>query len=100
MAISNGSLREPDDVGVLGHRGPVRVVHDDRVDAAECAPQSGDVLVVMKRVAARPVHQFDVGICQPPSVVVELLAGMKQHIADRRDGDERLHRIGALWQRR
>ena len=85
-----GRGRRHHDVGVLGHRGPVRVVHDDGVGPAERAPQPGEVLVVVERVAARPVHQPDVGVGQRAAVVVERLAGMQQHVADCGHRDERL----------
>src|SRR6185369_12659885 len=45
-----------------------------------------------------PVHQLDVGVRQAAAVVVERFAGMQQHVADRRDRDERMHRIRTLRQ--
>ena len=75
-------------------------MHHDGVDAGQRPSQPGDVLVVVKRVAAGPVHALDVGVGEPQPVVVERLAGVQQHIADRRDRDERLHRVEALRQRR
>ena len=99
VALVSGGGRH-DDVGVLGHRRPVRVVYDDRVDTAERAAQPRNVLVMMQRIAAGPVHQLDVGVRQAAAVVVERFAGMQQHVADRRDRDERLHRIRALRQLR
>ena len=51
-----------DDVGVAGGRRPERLVHDDGVGRAERAAQPVQVLVVVERVAARPVHEPDVGV--------------------------------------
>jgi hypothetical protein len=99
VAFEGGGGRH-DDIGVFGHRRPIRVVYDDRVDPAERAPQSWNVLVMVEWVATGPIDQLDVGVGQAPAVVVELLARMQQHIADRRHRNERLHRIEALRQLR
>ena len=73
-------------------------MHHYGVDAAKRPSQPGNVLVVVERITAGPIDQLDVGVGQPTPVVVERLAGVQQHVADRRDGDERLDGVEALRQ--
>ena len=62
---SSDDRRRQHDVGVARGRGPERLVHDDRVRRAPTRARSRrEVLVVMERVAARPVDELDVGIGQ------------------------------------
>ena len=88
------------DVGHLGGRRPELLVEHDGVGLAPGLAQAVEVLVVMERVAARPVDEADVGIGVAAAVVVERLAGMQQHVGEARDRDELLHRVGALRQGR
>ena len=83
------------DVGVTGGGGPERLVHHDRVGPGERSTQPVEVLVVVERVAARPVHEADVGQAQPLAVVVERAAGVLEQLADLGDRDERVDRIAS-----
>ena len=62
--------------------------------------QAVEVLVMMERIAARPVDQADVGIGDLLPVVRDLAARIEQHVGEARDRDEVGHRVGALRQRR
>jgi len=72
---------------------------DELLDYYRQNPARGEIVVVVEGVAARPVHALDVRVGQGEPGVGERLAGVQQHVADRRDRDERLHRVGALGQR-
>ena len=95
-----GRGRGHHDVGVFGHRGPVRVVYHDGVDPGQRAPQPGQVLVVMEGVAAGPVHAADVREGESLPVEVVRLAGVQQHVADGRHRDEGRDGVGPLRERR
>ncbi|SII21723.1 Uncharacterised protein [Mycobacteroides abscessus subsp. abscessus] len=95
IALQTGGGRH-DDVGVLGHRGPHRVVHDDGVDPGQRAAQPGQILMMMEGVAARPIHAADVRQGQCLTVVGERLPRAQQELADGRHRDERLDGVGAL----
>src|SRR5450756_1188493 len=86
--------------GVPGGRRPERVVHHDRLRAGEGLAQPGEVLVVMERVAAGPVHEPDVRIGQPLPVVVIGSTGIQQHVGDPCHRDVRGDGIPALPQPR
>jgi hypothetical protein len=88
------------DVGVARARGPCRLLHDHRIRPRERTMQAAEILVVVKRIAARPVHQPDVRVGQPLSVVVERLARMQQHVGDPRHRDEIGNAVAPRWQRR
>ena len=88
------------DVGMARGRGPERLVDDDGVGLRQRAPQPVQVLMVVKRVAAGPVHKANVGQRQLPSVVVERAARVLQQFADARDGNERLYWVLALTEPR
>jgi len=57
-------------------------VHDDGLRDIEGAPQPVDVLVMMERVAARPIDQLDIRVLQRAAVVFERLPRIEQHVAD------------------
>ena len=70
------------DIGVPRRGGPGDLVHHQRLDFRKGAPQAVEILVVMKRIAARPIDQADVGIAVLASVVDEALGGVQQHVGD------------------
>ena len=92
VALERRRDRE-DDVGVARHRGPVRLLHEDRVRPPERPAQAVEVLVVVERVAAGPVHDPRVRVRAPLAVEVVGLAGVQQHVGDPRDGDGRARRV-------
>ena len=92
--------RRQHDVGVARGGRPVRLVHDDRVGPRERASQPVEVLVVVERIAARPVHEADVGQPQRAAVVVERAAGVLEQVADLGDRDVGVDGIAALVEQR
>ena len=92
VALERRRDRE-DDVGVARHRGPVRLLHEDRVRPPERPAQAVEVLVVVERVAAGPVDDPRVRVRAPLAVEVVGLAGVQQHVRDPRDGDGRARRV-------
>ena len=99
VALQPGGGRQYD-VGHLGRRRPELFVEDDRLGLAPGIAQPIEILVVMERIAARPVDQADVGIGEFLAVVRDLAARIEQHVGEARDRDEVGHRVGALRQRR
>ena len=85
------------DVGAARAGGPHRVLHDDGLGPGPGAAQAVQILMVVKRVAAGPVHQPDVGVMLRLALVGEGLARVQQQVGDARDRDE--VRVG-LAQRR
>ncbi len=75
-------------------------MHHHRVRPGERLAQPGEVLVMMKRVTAAPVHQPDVRVGQPLPVVVIGGTGTQQHVGDPRHRDERGSSVPALRQPR
>ena len=61
-----------DDVGVARHRGPPDLVDDDGLGAAERLDQPVEILVVVERVAARPVDEPQVRVAPARAVEVVL----------------------------
>ena len=55
-----GCGRRQHDVGVARRRGPERLVYHHGVGTSERAAQAIQVLVMVERVASRPVHETDV----------------------------------------
>ena len=88
------------DVGHLGGRRPELLMEHHRLGLAPGEPQPVEILMVMKRIAARPIDQADVGIDVLGAVVGEALAGMQQHVGDACHRNELAHRVGALRQGR
>ncbi len=95
VAFERGGRRDHD-VGVPGHRRPVRLVYDDRVRPGQRAAQPGEVLVVVERIAAGPVNEAGVREGEASAVEVELLARVQEQIRDRGHRNEVRHRIAAL----
>ena len=92
-----GRGRRQDDVGVAGGRGPPGLIHDDRFNTRPGAPESVQVLVVMERVAARPVDQADIRVSEAPAIVVVFLVRLFQQVGHPRHRDEV---VGAVRQGR
>src|SRR5271154_827647 len=80
--------------------GPPGFVHDDRFGAAEGRDQPVEVLVMMKRIAAAPIDQPDIGIGEIASVILERRAGIEQHVRYARHRNEFRYRILAKRQSR
>ena len=78
-----GDRRRQHDIGMAGARRPCRLVDDDRIGARKGTAQPVQVLMVVERVAARPVDQTDVGVGEPLAVIVEGFARVQQHIGER-----------------
>src|SRR5262249_34311758 len=80
--------RRQHDVRMPCARGPSGVVKDHRIGAREGFPQSVQILMVMERIAARPINELYVRVSQPPPVVVERFRRMHHYVADTRNRDE------------
>ena len=80
--------RRQHDVGEFCHRRPGALVHDNGLRDIEGPSQPIDVLVMMERVAARPIDQLDIRVLHRAAVIFELLARMQEHVGDTRDRDE------------
>src|SRR6202167_6144811 len=80
-------------------RGPPRLVDDDRLGPPPGAHQAVKVLMMMKRIAATPVHEPDVGIEEIPTVILKRLFGIEQHVGDSRDRNVTSDRVLTNWQR-
>ena len=99
VALQRHGCRQHD-VGKLRHRRPGALVHDNGLRDVERAPQPVDVLVMMERVAARPIDQLDIGVLHRAAVVFERLPRIEQHVADARHRNEIVNAVLALRQRR
>ena len=86
--------RRQHDVGVARGRRPPGLVHDDGLRPLPGAAQPVDVLVMVERIAARPIDQPDVGIGAPLAVEVVALARMEQAVGDARRRDGAAERVG------
>jgi len=86
------------DIGMPRARRPCRLVDDDRIGARKGTAQPVQVLVVVKRVTARPVDQTDVGVNEPMAIIVEGFARVQQHIGKPRHRDEIADAVSALRQ--
>ena len=78
-------------------RRPPAVMHDDGLRLLPGALQPVEVLMMMERIAARPVHQPDVGIGVAPSVEGVAFARTEQHVGNARDRDHGARRIERQW---
>ncbi|MNZ55264.1 hypothetical protein D3C78_731870 [compost metagenome] len=72
---------------------------DDRFGTPESGPQPVDILMMVKRIATRPIDKPDIGIAECVSIVMKLGAGIEQHIGDARTGNIVRHGIFELLQR-
>src|ERR1700677_3641068 len=68
------SRRGQDNVSAPRGGGPPWLVHDDRFRTLPCPDEAIQILMVMKRIATRPVNQPDVGIGEIFAVVLKRLA--------------------------
>ena len=88
------------DVGMARGRRPPWIVDDDRRRAAPCADQAVEILMMVKRIAAAPIDEIDIGIDEVLSVVLERLTRVEQQVRDASDRDEAANRIAAERQSR
>ena len=93
VSLQSGRRRQHD-VGVTRGRRPPRLVHDDGLRPAEGGAQLVGVLVMVERIAARPVHQLDVRIRAVAAIEVVRLAGMQQALRDPRRRNGAVERVG------
>ena len=63
-------------------------MHDDGVRPRKGVAQPVQILMMVERIAARPIDQLDVGVGEPLAVEVERLARMQQHVGDARHRNE------------
>ena len=68
--------------------GPHAFIHDDGLRPAKRLRQPVEVLVMMKRIAARPVDQTDVRQPQALPIVVDRSARIGEKFRDARDRNE------------
>ena len=94
------SRRGQHDVGALGRRSPILFVHHDGFRLAPRAIEPSQVLMMMKRIAARPIHQADVRVVPRDALIGEGRAGREQKVRDARDGNEVLDLVCALRKHR
>ena len=90
--------RGKNDIGVARGCRPERFIDDDGLGFAPGFAQSVEVLVVMERIAARPVDQLDVGKGQCLAVERNRRAGVEQHVGNARHRNERRHRVAVSRQ--
>jgi len=88
------------DIRVARASRPGALMDDQRIETAKGLTQPRQILMMMKRVAARPVGQPNVGIGQMPAVIVKFFTGMQQHIGDTRDRNKAIDAVFTLRQRR
>ena len=70
----------------LARCGPVLLVDDDGLGLAPGADQAVQVLMMVERVAARPIDQRNVGIAMRAAVIAEACARVQQHVGRRATG--------------
>ncbi len=97
VALERGGGRQHD-VGVARGRRPPAVMDDDRLRLLPRARQAVEVLVVMERIAARPIDQPYVGIGVLPAVERVARARIEQHVGDAGDRNDGARRIERQWQ--
>jgi len=73
-------------------------VHDDALRFAPRCQQAIEILVMVKRIAATPVDETDVGIYARLAVEIVACPGIEQHVGDARNRDRRFHCVVALRQ--
>jgi hypothetical protein len=69
VALERGGRRQYDIRMPCRCRLP-RLVHDDRFRSTPCAAQPVEILMMMKRIAAGPIDQTDVGIAGLSSIEI------------------------------
>ena len=79
VAFERGCRRQHD-VGMPSGRRPPRLVDDYRVRLPPGAYEPVEILVMVERVSAGPVNDFDVGLDQIRTLELVRLVGMKQHV--------------------
>ena len=95
LALKRG-CRGEDDVGALGGCCPPRLVHDNRLWAFPRLMQTVEILMMVERVATRPIDQTDIGVGRARAVEIERLIRMQQHIRDPCDRDHLVDGVPAL----
>src|SRR5262249_6932669 len=81
-------------------RCPPRLVHDDGFRTPKSGAQLVGVLMMVEWIAARPIHQLDVGISILSAVEVVTLARVQQALGDARRRNGATERIGQDLHRR
>ncbi len=89
VTLQGGGHRQ-DDIGHLRRRRPDNVLHDHRIRSLPAFHQPVNLLMMVERVAARPVDQTNLRIGVHLSLEVVRLAGIQQHIADARHRDRQI----------
>src|SRR5215831_19204130 len=75
-------------------RCPPRLVHDDGFRTPKSGAQLVGVLMMVEWIAARPIHQLDVGIGMLSAVEVVVLARVQQAFGDARRRNGASERVG------
>src|ERR1700722_2406763 len=73
-------------------RRPPPFVHDYGPRLLPGAPESVEVLMMMERIAARPIDHLNVGIGVSATIELITLPGSEQHIGDSRHRNHRARR--------
>ena len=81
------------DIGIARRCRPPWLVHDDGFRSTPRATQPVKILMMMKRIAAGPINQMDIGIGALPSVEIIGSTWMQQAIGDARRWDRTRQRI-------
>ncbi len=84
------------DIGMACGWGPHLFVHDHTRWFCPGGAESIEILVMMERIAACPVDEFDMRIVQTAAVVVERRSGFLQHVGYARHRDYGVNWIIAL----
>src|SRR5258705_13577760 len=80
-------------------RGPREFMHDEGVDLGKGAPQPVEILMMVERIASRPIDETDVGI--GPRLPVVSISGsrIEQHVRYTRHGDKIRDGVSTLRER-
>ena len=84
VALQRGGGRQ-NDVRATRRGRPPAVVHHHGLRLLPGAHQTVQILVMVKRVATRPVNHLDIGVHRFTAVELVRLAGLQEHVGDTGD---------------
>ena len=93
LAFERGAGRQYD-IRQFRVRVPDLFVHHDRFRSLPRPQKAVQILMMMERVAASPIHQPDVWIAQASAIEVEFRTRALEHVGDARHRDEHLEWVG------
>ena len=81
------------DIGKFGLRGPELLMYHYRFRPPPGFAQAVKILMMMKRIAARPVDETNIGVAQMLAVKLVRFARMQQHIGKTRHRNHTVHGV-------